>query len=232
MRILLLLAFILATHGAVAAEPKQPQIVVSGTATREVKPDTLEWYLSVSHLGVDLTEVASRHSKTVSEVIEMLIQSDVEEDDIQTSRMQFGENWIYRNSSRILEGYRATTGVSFETRSPDSYSDLWMKLAAIDGVSVGNVAFEHSKRIEIRDEIRAEALLAARSKAQAMAAALGSTVGSPLLIEDEPQANWAQSNFVVTAAGERGVLQEGSGGISLGTISIQATVRVTFELKN
>jgi len=231
MRILLFLALALAAQGALAAEPQQPQIVVSGTATREVKPDTLEWYLSVSHLGVSLTEVASRHSKTVSEVIGLLMQSDVEEDDIQTSGMQFGENWVYRNSSRVLEGYRATTGVRFETTSLESYSALWMKFAAIDGVSVSNVAFDHSKRIEIRDEIRAEALLAARAKAEAMAAALGSTIGSPLLIEEDPQAAWA-TNVVAGLAADRGVSQESSGGISLGTIEIRATVRVTFELQN
>lgn len=225
------ITFVLALSYASAAEYSPPQISVYGTATKTVKPDTMVWSLNVSQTGPMLRDVVNTHANEVSQVLKLLDRFKIADEDVQTSRMQFGDNWVRRDSSRVKDGFVASTAIKFTILSLESYSELWIQLAAIPGVSVSNVAFDHSRRITFRNEARAEALLAAKSKAAAMAATLDSAIGVPLAIEEEPFSFGPQSSNVFGFAGVADASGwEESSSLAPGSIAIQARVRVTFLL--
>jgi uncharacterized protein YggE len=227
-----LLLILAAAGGSLADELEVPHIVVYGTAETEVVPDQMLWRLTVKNLGEELSVVAEEHSRTVEQVLATVSGSGVPRDDLQTSRMEFGENWRHERGSRLFDGYFAATRVSFKTKDLDSYLQLWSSLARIEGVSVDGVHYDLSERIEIQNETRRKALLAARDKAQDLAETLGVRMGEPLLIEEDPpgigpEKRLSMASNVRQAVGEGA---GGGGGLAPGRIPIKMRVRVAFRL--
>lgn len=229
----LLVAF--AAASAFGDETQLPHITVFGTAKTDVVPDQMIWSLKVENKGFELGSVASDHTKMVEAVLGFLKGLKVEEKTIQTSRMEFGENWEFKSSSRVREGYVASTAISFKITDFELYKRLWIGLAKIPSVTVEDVAYDHTKRIEYQNETRRKAILAAKDKAASLAEAVGSEIGEPLLIEEDlsvsegwqaSRANAALNNL--RALG--GEPSERSDGLAPGTIPITARVKAAFRL--
>lgn len=218
-----------------------PHITVNGTAVKEVVPDRLHWSLDVKNTGLELPKVAELHAKKVTALIDLLKANGVAEKDIQTARMEFSENRVYRRNEYVKEGYLARTQVAFKLEDLGKYKTLWTSLAELSGVSVAGVSFDHSKRIELNKETRKLALQMAKEKAAAMADVLGSKVGEPLAIDEDLSITegWGRGN--ITANGFNSVVQQGvvvapqgetEGMLAPGSIPITIRVRVTFRLLN
>jgi uncharacterized protein YggE len=227
---LLFSVLILLAAGAAAAENDLPTISVQGTATTEVVPDEMIWHLLVQNRGATLETVAADHQRLVGEVLQMLEKAGIDEKKLQTTRMSFGENRVYRNGSHVREGYIATTNVTFTSADLDAYAGLWIRLAGVDGVEVQNVTYDVADRIALQDETRLEALRVARRKAAGLAAVLGATLGEPLQIVESAGAMPHQPmmmNAVRLAESDAG----GAGKAHApGQLTIRMTMSVVFRL--
>ena len=217
--------------GIPAGDIDLPHITVSGTATTEVTPDQMVWSLKIQNKGASLEGVAGQHTDIVNRVLQFLKQTEVEEKTLQTSWMRFGENRVYRNRSRVKEGYYASTTLSFKGGDLKKYKTLWIGLSRIEHVSVQGVRYDHSKRIQHQDETRAKALLAAKHKAVNMARILNSRVGEPLAIEEDLTLSEGRvapsfSNVAVNA----GAAGTAGDGMAPGKIPIRIRVKATFRL--
>lgn len=107
-RKLLPITLAIATAASAAAqEIHLPHVTVFGTATTEVVPDQMLWSVRVENKGPLLENVAEAHAMLVQAVLALLKESKVEGKVIQTSRMEFGENWEFVSGSRVREGYLA-----------------------------------------------------------------------------------------------------------------------------
>jgi uncharacterized protein YggE len=217
-----------------------PHITVNGTAITEVIPDRLNWMLEVKNTGLELPKVADSHSQKVAAVLAALKDKGVPDKDLQTAQMQFSENQVYRKNEWVKEGYQATTSMAFKLSELSKYKILWQALAALGGVSVSSVSFDHSDRITLNKDTRVKALKAAKEKAEAMAQVFGSKVGEPLAVEEDMSvtdggrgystANGI-SNFSATAAAPAGQGENGEM-LAPGSMPITIRVRVTFRLLN
>ena len=81
-----------------AAENELPGVTVFGTATTQVAPDQMVWHLTANNRGPKLSIVAEQHTKLVQQVLGFLKEHGIKDSDLQTSQMEFGENWEYRTS--------------------------------------------------------------------------------------------------------------------------------------
>ena len=113
-----------------------PHIVVYGTAEIHVAPNEMNWSLSVRNEAKELPATASAHAATVKKVLEFLKNHKINEQKLQTSQMQFGENWKYIDRENVKIGYYASTSISFTIHDFDLYEPLWFGLAGIEGVSI------------------------------------------------------------------------------------------------
>ncbi len=220
---------------ALATDIELPHIVVYGTAVLEITPDEMLWALNVTNKASNVEAVAERHSEIVQSVIIFLGKANIDIDDIQTSRMRFGENWGYKNNSRVKEGYFASTQISFTLAAFDKYKSLWSGLANIKNVSIQNVNYDHSKRIEFQNKTRLKALVAAKEKAITMANILNTSIAEPLLIEEDLSFDknpMNQNILMVNEAGSRAEPQNLGGSFALGKIPIRARVKVAYRLIN
>ena len=51
--------------------------------------------------AAEVTEVAKVNAESVKAVLAFLKEQELPEDSIQTSGMEFGENWVYKNRERV-----------------------------------------------------------------------------------------------------------------------------------
>ncbi|HEX5220578.1 MAG TPA: SIMPL domain-containing protein [Verrucomicrobiae bacterium] len=227
---ILLLVLALTGFDASAEEPKLPQIVVFGTAVTEVVPDEMHWTVEIRNRNTNLERAAADHAKSVGSVLGLLKDLKLDQKNIQTSRMQFGDHQEYVGGSYVKSGYYARTEVSFKLTEFNLYTNLWIELARIPGVSVESTAYDSSKKISHRNEARQKALRAAKEKATEMVRVLGTEIGEPLFIEElslnESGYDNAINNLRVVEEGDT----EDRGSLSLGTIPVRAKVKVSFRL--
>ena len=231
MAVISLIGASLLASSSVAADQPVPHVSVFGTATKEVAPDLLRWNLRVSNKGGNLKQVAEKHAGLVSELLRVLKEKGIREEKLQTTDMRFGENWEYRNNSRVLDGYEATTDVAFESTELDQYRDIWITLAGMTGVSISNVSLDVSNRIDVQNETRKMALVAARNKAREMAQALDAEIGEPMTIEEvqDEYGVWNALGNAVSYDDASGAGREGAP-LSPGLIPVKIRVRVAFRL--
>lgn len=228
VQILLLLLPLSIAHAA-DGEFDEPHIVVFGAAETEVSPDEIQWSLSVKTVGPTAVEVSQQHIVEVDDLLQVLATLGQGKDAVETTNMQLGENWVYRNNSREKEGYYGFTAINFTTRDFKTYIDYWTRLTALKGVSVAGVRFDLSNRSEIEDQVKVQAIRQGRDKAIGFAAALGAEIGIPLLIEemdeggDFPKAPVRAMAMESDAAGRQAV--------SPGKEVVTARVRLLFSLK-
>ena len=215
-----------------AAELSQPHITVYGEAEEEVAPDRIVWYLNVTNKAPGLSEAAEAHARIVGEILALLKKSDIPGDDIQTSRMQFGENWNYRNSSRVKEGYYAATDIRFKLAQMDRYDELWMKFSEYDSLSVNSVTYEISDDAKYRQDLQRRALLAAREKAQRMTRVLDTEIGEPLVIEEEAPATGLSYNSTRMYTAQIKTEAGSQSAIAPGSITLSTRVTVIYRLIN
>jgi uncharacterized protein YggE len=230
---IVLLAVVVFCSGFAAAEIlEQPHIAVYGTAEIKVTPNEMVWFLDVSTKDNKLPIVAKNHTATVKQVLVFLKSLEIKKKTLQTSRMQYGEDWKTINRERVKVGYHASTSIGFTVSDFDLYQQIWFGLAEIDGVSIQYTRYAHSDRIRYQNESREKAMLVAREKAVNLAKILGSEIAEPLKIEEVPQQiSFGNSNFISNSVSDMSRATPTSA-LALGQISISTKVKVVFKLNN
>jgi uncharacterized protein YggE len=210
------------------AEFDVPHVVVIGTAETEVTPDELYWNISIKSLGKTVVDVSKTHSDDVSNVLNYLKTSGLTSANVKTSRMQLNENMVYRNKSRLREGYFAFTSINFKTIEFQDYMKHWEQLANLNNLTINSVTFGLSNRLAVQDKTRIDAVKKAKEKAVSLAGSLGAQVLEPLLIEEIDSFSGAPRSVVLSmeAAGAR----DNSGNISPGREIVRARVKTVFRI--
>lgn len=225
--LILLVLFFVGTAPAYGDDIEVPHVTVFGTAEEKVVPDKMLWNLQVMNKGQLLENVSKIHIDLVEKVTKLL-KSEGIKDDLQTSRMEFNENMVYKKSSHIKEGYFARTYITFSMTDFSKYKKIWLELAEINGVSVTNVSYDHTERISIQNKTRIRALSEAKKKAKVLAESIGSKIAEPLLVEEE-QVSLGIRTLNVSRFAEDGGSQ-GTSSISPGLIPIRMRIKASFRL--
>ena len=135
---------------SVVAQGGPDHITVSGTATTKVTPDVMNWNLQVKNEEQNLEKAAETHAAAVSTVLDFLSVQNLPQNSIQTSGMQFGQNWTYKGREQVKDGFFASTDISFKVKDLAKYTKLWIGLSRLPHVALKGVYYDHSQRIEYR----------------------------------------------------------------------------------
>ena len=172
-------AALLSVSGAASAqvaEEKFPCYVeVTGYAEREVAPDTF-------YLTIVLDESASKNKMSVDkqqrELIKTLQSLGVDTDSQLTMVDLSGEYTFKKKNTVTTARYR----LKLSSVSDVQGVCLTLSEKGISNISIYSITNSHIN--EIRNEIRAEAVVNARSKATLLAEAVGQRVGDCIRIQD------------------------------------------------
>jgi len=225
-KIITVLFMTMFTSALVNATESTPQVSVTAAGEISIKPNILLWDCTVKTTAANLAQVTEQHSAIMQTALSYLSKSGVSEKDLQTTRMNFRENWSFKAGTRVKNGYIATSSINFKVTDFDKYNKLWTGLSKIDGLSVNNVNYNHSDRKELQKECLKKALIAAKEKASFIATTLDEKIGRVLKVVESGE-NGHPRPMIHAMSARSGDQNQA---IAPGEITITKKVSATFML--
>lgn len=171
------------------AEKNIPYIEVIGSASQKVVPDKIFLSIGLSEKSIQ------KKTWTISEQETSLFQVL---DQLQISRDQLA---LSDTNASIIRRKKRETGVRFEKeyilelKNATQLSAVFTQLQQRNIKEVNVTKTESSKIIELRKEVRIEAIKLAKAKAEYLLEAIGETIGRPLEIRELPDERVARRTF-------------------------------------
>lgn len=221
--------------------PAQRSITVSGEAEVKVAPDEVILTLGVESRHKDLREVKRLNDLRIKQVLSALQATGVAAKDIQTDYLNLQPEYDYQARQRIFIDYVQRTTIVVTLRDVAKFDPLLTAVLQAGVEYIHGVDFRTSDLRKHRDQARVLAIKAAREKAVALADVLGQKVGQPRSIQ-EGGGGWSSSYGGWWGRGSQGMSQNVSqsvpgagsgqdGPLAPGTLSVRASVSITFELQ-
>ena len=228
VKFLFAILFLILLNSNSYCQEKPPAIEVLGTATISIEPDIMQWTLNIQEDNDNLQEAVTKHDASLIKVMNVLKQNGIEESKIKTSGLRMTKK-LYKYGEE--KKYAVNNTIWFTSDKIEKYDALSSEIIKIEDVYITSTDVESSKAIETRIQARTNALNAAREKASKMAEVLGVTIGKPIFISEAPVDYWSPVQSNVNSI-EQGRQISGSTILfSQGMISIEARVKVVFEIK-
>lgn len=215
-------------------------IQVSGSASVKIVPDRVLVQIGVQSNASTIHGAQVTNNTTIQKVIRALQTAGIESKDISTDH--YIAQPIYEDYTNLyIKGYRINNMVAVTLRDVDKTSEVIVSALEAGANQIANIQFYTSELRKYRDQARDLAVKAAKEKAQALAGAAGAQTGCVLRISENSRSyynGWygrdfgtMSQNVTQNAVSPSQGAQDDSGPVSLGQISVEATVDVTFALK-
>jgi uncharacterized protein YggE len=218
-------------------------ISISGDAEIKVVPDRANVYLGVETRNKEIAAASAQNDAGVRQVMAAIRRVGVDPTDIQTDFYHV-EIVYSNNAGTIVDYYKVTKEIQVVLKNVSKFEELLNIVLRAGANHIYGIDFSTSELRKYRDQARALAAKAAIEKANDLAAAAGlKVVGKPTSISSYSYGggSWygrccgygyggnMYQNVVQNVASSGG---EGSQGtVSLGKISVTASVTMTFQIQ-
>jgi uncharacterized protein YggE len=173
---------------ALADSDFPPAISVTGEATISAPPDLAQIDAGVSSDAKTAREASDANNAAMSKVLQALKSANIDDKDVQTSRLSLQPQYAPPGSSRpgpmTVTGYRASNHVTVKLHDVTKVAGVIDTLVAAGANEIGGINFMVSQASKLLDEAREKAVADARRKAEIYAKAAGVTLGAPLSIAE------------------------------------------------
>ena len=239
----LALAFSLATVVAQDGQPAR-QISVSGTADVLVVPDEVLIHVGVETRNENLDQARHQHDDLMKNALAFLKSNGVPNKDVQTDFINLtteynNDSWHSKPTVYVVRKF-----IEIKLTNVTNLEPILTGLLNAGVNRINNVEFRTTQLRKYRDQARAMAVKAAREKADALCAELGVKRGKPLNINaSESGGIWTpymlggqgygsmMSNAQVAIQNPDGISDMPADTLSLGQVTVSATVNVSFSIE-
>lgn len=219
-----------------------PLISVSGSAEIKVAPDEIYLRVGVETRHEKLADAKNENDERVSKALSFLKGCDLKAKDVQTDFISVEP--IYDNNSWTKPViYIVRKSIEVKLTKIDTFEGLLTGLLTNGVSNVHGIEFRTSQLRKHRDAARTMAIRAAKEKANALATELGVKPGKVHSINANDWGGWSSSstsywggrhgggyqNVVQNTGG--GSSEVGDGTLSIGQISVSASVNVAFLIE-
>jgi uncharacterized protein len=221
-------AMLLATP-ALADSDIPPAISVTGEATISTPPDLAHIDAGVASDAKTARDASEANNAAMAKVLQALKGANIDDKDIQTSRLSLQPQYASTASSRpgptSIIGYRASNHVTVKLRDVAKVAGVIDTLVAAGANEIGGINFTVSQASKLLDEAREKAVADARRKAEIYAKAAGVTLGAPLIISEggAPVIPLFRARMAPMAAASTPIAQ--------GEETLSVSVNVTWAIK-
>ena len=217
-------------------------IQVSGSAVVNVIPDRALVKLGIQSNGLTAQAAQTANTAGIQRITAAWGSLGIQSRDIATDH--FVIEPVYSDySSLFIKGYRIHNYLAVTIQDIGRVNDVIVAAIGAGANEVVSVDLYTSELRKYRDQARDLAVRAAKEKAQALAGGAGADIGCVIHIDENTWSGYngwwygrsqnaaLQSQNVVQNAPASAAPVDENGPVSLGQISVQATVDVTFSLK-
>lgn len=239
-RIILALAVTaLSASPAFSQQVVPPQISVSGSAEVKVEPDEIYLRLGVETRDASLDVAKKQNDERVARALAFLKSKDVPGKNVQTDFVTIDQTYDENYSRTRVAVYVVRKSIEVKLTDIKSFESILAGLLNSGVNNVHGMEFRTSELRKHRDAARAMAVRAAREKADDLAAELGVKRGRVYSVSAHDGGGWWSSGSgwgarYSGAMHQNAMLEAGGPGetgestLSLGQISVSASVQVSF----
>ena len=239
---LLVFAYFGRANAQISLTQLKPTIAVSGTAEIRVVPDEINLRLGVESRSLNLDEAVKDNETRTAAVLKFLKESTIDSKDVQTDFLEMQPQYNpHRDVQQITpEFYFVRRNLGVRLRKVSQFDAVLAGALRSGANQVHGIDFRTTELRKHRDAARQQAVRAAKEKAVALAQELDVKVGKAQNIHEQtgggwwgwsPQ-NWLAPNSMFQNASQSSPAGDAAeGNLSVGQISITATVTVTFALE-
>lgn len=218
-------------------------ISVSGSADVKVAPDEIYLRVGVETRDENLDRAKRENDESMSKSLAFLKSSGVNEKDVQTDFISIDPEYENNSFSRTTPiTYVVRRSIQVKLIKVDSFESILTGLLTNGVNTVLGIEFRTSELRKYRDQARAMAIKAAKEKADAMASELGVKRGKVTNVSANDEGGWFENGggywgrsygggMFQNAMQNAGGASEESGTLSVGQISVSATVNVSFSIE-
>jgi uncharacterized protein len=223
-------------------------IEVTGDAAVRVVPDEATVLFGVENRDKDISNAIAQNNSVVKRVIGAIKGAGVDPNDVQTDFFHVGVVYM-PNQGSVIDYYVVTKQIQVVLKRVSQFEELLNAGLRAGANHLDGVEFRTTQLRKYRDQARALAAKAAVEKAQGLAEAAGMKVGKPLSLSSYSYgggssyifccANGYSYGYGYSASQSQNVVQNVPGksgdgdsqsSISLGKISVTASVTMTFQI--
>ena len=201
---------------------------VTGEAEVQVAPNQVIVTLGVETWDKDLGIAKRENDERVKRIFDLAKKYSVKPGYVRVDHISIEPRYNDGEGREDFIGYRVHKTIVLTVQNLSKFDDLLNSVLEAGANYVYGVQFLTTKLREYRDQARALALKAAKEKAKNMAKELGQKVGRPYTIVEEQYAKGMAPNVIQGDGGSSGGADKS---IAVGQISVNARVRVSFELR-
>jgi uncharacterized protein len=227
------LCIALLVAGWTGAEDAPRTIKVTGSAEMQVAPDKVVWNISCSDENLSLLAAKESNDQKMKAIMGLVETLNVASDDIQAGSLSISREYDYDKDrrNRTFKHFRVSRHVQITQRDMTRFDEYLEKLVGAAEVEV-NLSLQSSKMHDYRWENRLEAMRLAKKKAKAMLEVVGAELGDVLTVDEHPPGGDRRSNVLSNNASilYSTSADSVSGTFAPGSIPVQTTVYVTFEI--
>jgi uncharacterized protein YggE len=204
---------------------QQTGISVVGEGRVTVSPDVARVIFGVETTNPSLSQAMSEASASMNRVLDRLVELGVSRDDIQTVNFSVSPVYEGRGEGQVLRGYRVSNAASATPRDFSQIGTIIDEVVAAGATRVQSLSFDSSRRAQLHDQAREEAMRNARAKATQLASLAGVSLGPVISIQESDLGVPAPVRAAPMAAAAEATPIEG------GQLEIRTTVQVTWGIQ-
>ena len=167
--------------------PPDGRVIVTGEGSVSLTPDYAQIESGVTSRARTVKEASDANSKLMGAITAALLESGIEQKDVQTSR--FSVQPVYApqepRTEPKLVGYSVSNHVRVKIRQIGQVGEILDRLVTAGATDVGNISFLVSDPSKALDQARKAAITDARRKAEVYAEASGLRLGRVIWITED-----------------------------------------------
>ena len=148
-----------------SSEKDYKTILLKTSGIVEIMPDEASIVIEISCIDKQIEQAKSCLIDKTNKLNEDLNSFSIQKDDILTTNVNLSKDYIWINNSNIFNGYKASATARVKIRDLKILEELYPKLLSNEQLSLGSLAYSHSKI----DSIDAAAYLKALENANKLA---------------------------------------------------------------
>jgi uncharacterized protein YggE len=163
-------------------------IAMTGHGEVRAVPDTAQISLGVTSFGKTAREALTVNTKSMTDLMDVLVKAGIEKRDITTSNFNVGPRYVNTSNDGStpakISGYDVTNTVTINVRKIDSLGEVLDQAVSAGSNQVYGISFGVTDADKKLDEARKDALADAKRKAELYAAAGGFSMGQVLSVNE------------------------------------------------
>lgn len=217
------------TPTARADEPDKRTLSLSATGKVLTAPDKVDITTGVTSEGQTARAALNKNTEAMTKVVDGLKAAGIAPKDIQTTN--FSISPIYEKKSQghaaFITGYRVTNQVHITLHDTRKLGEILDTVVSLGANKINSINFGVTEPEALKDEARKQAMQTAIANAKLYAEAAGVELGPVQTITEEGDV--VMPRYAEAAAAPMGRAMDVP--IEAGTTTIEARIRVTWELR-